>query len=184
MANPGTKQETISVSASVAAAFGSTANDTNIDVTKVGYVTKASEGLPFRVLCLGPVTDQYGNVMKDEDGNVSFGYIGDRPILENNSWHNSKDVLNKINRDRKFIEAGFGMTNFPTSKHGRTGTDMLGMIYRHKKELGITASWIHGEAASNYYSFFLNSGDGDQSKNSKGSHVAAFPAWSVKQPII
>lgn len=178
------RKTVISMSASVAAAFAPTANDNNVNVTKVGYVTEASEGLPFRVVCLGPVTDQYGNVVKDKEGNVSFSYIADRPIFENDSWHNAKKAFETINKEGKFIEAGFGMADFPTSEHGNAGTDLLGMIYRNKKELGITADWIHGEACNNDSSYFFYCRDGGQDEGTKDANAAAFPTWRVKYPII
>lgn len=164
------------MSATVAASFVSNANDSIVDVTKVGYLTKASEFLPFRVVGLGPVDDRYGN--------VSFVYTTDRPILKRSSWGQAKKELEKINNEGLFIKAGFGMADFPTSKLGDTGTNVLGIIYENKKELGITVDGIHGELYDGFDVCHLNCNTGHQYDNIKDNYAAVFPAWMVKHPII
>jgi hypothetical protein len=174
-----------SMSASVAAAF---ANDNNVDVTKVGYVTKASEGLPFRVQYAGLVKDDKGGIYRDENGDVRHLYTTVDPVLKNDSHYKAATAFRKINKQGEYGAAGFGGADFPTSKYGPrgqvTGTDMLQTLFKNKKALGIKADWIHGEARDNDSSYFLYSRNGELDVDNKDATAVAFPTWVVKHPII
>lgn len=191
MANSAKKS--VAASGAATATFSETSN--NVDVTKVGYMTKASENLPFRVLCMGPVTDKDGNIVKDENGDVSYGYISDHPVLEYHPRYEGEEVFDQINKEGKFIEAGFGMAHFPTCKRSKTGTDMLGMISRNCRELGVDPdNFIHGEIHPgdekhpnddySSYSYFLAVGSGMQFVEMKGHPDAIYPVWTTKKPVV
>jgi hypothetical protein len=87
----------VQMASAVDAVFG----NTNVaDVDKVGYKTKASEGLPFRVILAG--------IQIDKDGNAYKVYTTDKPIVEYGTYYKAEAAIRQINEEGKFKKAGFG----------------------------------------------------------------------------
>jgi len=165
--------EVITAASSQATATFAATNDNNVEATKVGYTTKASEKLPFPVKLLG---------ITEEDGQKTYHYTA-RINIPYGTWYNNNEAIQKLNNDGEYEKAGFGKANLPTNKF-TSKTNELGMLHENKEALGITDNWIWGESRDTNGAYYLHCNNGSQNFNHKDNYAAVFPVWRVNHLVI